>query len=388
MEADSMLLIKKSQKQPSYFDGMHLGDELPIITRDNISVKFEKSSNESGIIHLHIGNKLDRSFEIEYDFQNFPTMREQFIKRIRYIFLKNFSIADFQNEDLQDTKLKLAKDIDLGYGLRVVNTNISDVVRIATEISKLSGNPDEVPTDPSELLPKGYLKDFVYTIYIKKDGKSVPLGFFSIPFDMADEIYDLSTFEDIRDFFIDLTEDSVGQPIEEFSKSLQEKHGIKDVAGAFERLDNGNLNSKDILDFYNEKAAELKPGSNELKKLHQSVESLIRRLHQGESITKDDLRILSTRPIASPRTEYVKDYRRTIQLSQLEKSIGRVVYLFEEKIKNEKDESKIALIKNYYFDMKNKIADLKLGLDESKDISKIISDINVILQNAADFIKK
>lgn len=382
-------MIKKAQKQPSYFEGMEIGDELPIISRDNIQVKFEKSSNESGIIHLNIEGKIQRSFEIEYDFENFPTMRSQFIKRIRYIFLKDFSIADFQNEDLLDTKLNLVKNLDLGYGISVVKTSLDDVSKIATEMKKLSGDPNsDMPTDPSEMLPKGTLKDFIYTIYFNKDGKRVPLGLFAIPFVSADEVYDLNTFDDIRDFFIDMMETSVNTSIKEFSKMLHEKHGVSEVAGAFERLDSGNLDAKDILSFYNEQSATMQPGSPELKNLHKRIENLIRRLHDGEHITKEDLKMTAARPEMPKNVEYVKDYRRTIQLTQLEKAIGRVVQLFDDRIKNEKSESKIAEIRSYYFDMKSKISDLKSAMDETKDISKIISDINSILQNATDFIKK
>ncbi len=384
-----MSLIKKAQKQPSYFEGMEIGDELPIITRDNISVRFEKSSNESGIIHLNVSDKINRSFEIEYDFENFPTMRSQFIKRIRYIFLKDFSIPDFQNEDLLDTKLNLVKDLDLGYGISVVKTRMEDVPGILSNMKKMAGDPNaDTPTDPSEILPKGTLKDFVYTIYFNKDGKKIPLGCFAIPFESADEIYDLNTFDEIRDFFIDVMESSVHSPIEEFAKSLQEKHGVKELAGAFERLDSGNLDANDLLNFYNETAKNLQPGSREMKNLHQRVENLIRRLHEGESITKNDLKMSASRPEMPKNVEYVKDYRRTIQMTQLEKAIGRVTYLFDQRIKTEKDESKIAEIRSYYFDMKNKISDIKSGMEGVKDISKPISDINVVLQNATDFIKK
>lgn len=382
-------MLKKAQKQPSYFEGMEIGDELPVITRDNIQVKFEKSSNESGIIHLNVAGKVSRSFEIEYDFDNFPTMRDQFIKRLRYIFLKDFSILDFQNEDLLNTKLSLINNLELGYGISVVKTSIDKLPAVAQEMKRLSGDPNaEIPTDVSEMLPKGTLKDFIYTIYFNKDGKKVPLGIFAIPFESADEIYDLNTFDEIKDFFIDMMETSVNRSIEEFAKELHEQHGVKEVAGAFERLDSGNLDSKDILNFYNEQSQNLKPGSPELKQLHSRVENLIRRLHEGEAITKEDLKMTAVRPAITKPTEYVKDYRRTVQLAQLEKAISKVVFAFDDRLKHEKDESKIAKIKSYYFDMKNKISDIKASMEEVKDISKQISDINVLLKNASDFIKK
>lgn len=380
-----MLLIKKAQRQPSYFDGMEIGDELPIIHRDNISVKFEKSSNESGMLHVDVQGKIKRDFEIEYDFENFPTLREQFIKKIRFLFLRDFSIADFQNEDLKDTKLSLIKNLDLGYGLKIVKTNIEEIGNISREMKKMEGIPDD---DSSPQLPKETLKDFVYTIYMEKNGKNVPLGFFAVPFNLADEIYDLSNLDEIRDFFIDLTETSLGRPIGEFAKELQAKHNITDVAGAFERLDSGHLSDKDILDFYNDQSMELKPDSIEAKQLRQRVENLIRKLHQGDFVTREDLKMSFTRPSVTRNVEYVKDYRRTIQLAQLEKSINKIEAMFEQRLKIENNEKNINDIRKHYFDMKKKISDQKAAMEGVKDITKQINDINSILENAADFIKK
>jgi uncharacterized coiled-coil DUF342 family protein len=148
------------------------------------------------------------------------------------------------------------------------------------------------------------------------------------------------------------------------------------------------LNAKDILDYYNEKSKELDPASPEAKQLKQRVENLIRKLHQGEEVTKEDLKMSFTRPSVTKNVEYVKDYRRTIQLTQLEKASARVEVMFEQRLKSETDESKIAKIRSYYFDMKKKISDVKAAMEGSKDISKNISDINGILEKAADFIKK
>ena len=376
-------MIKKSQKQPSYFEGMDIGDELPIINREGIHVKFEKSSNESGNIIVDVGDKVHRAFEIEYDYDNFPTMREQFIKKIRYLFLRDFSIPDFQNDDLKDTQLNLIKHLDLGYGLKIVKTDYNDVTSIFADIQKSNGEEGEEPRNPEEILPEGTLKDFIYTIYVTRDGHQTPMGIFAIPFAYADEVYDLNTLDEIREFFIDLAETQLNAPIKELAKL----RGDADTT-PFERLDNGLLNSKDILDFYNAESQKFEPGSPELKTLQQNVSGLINKLHQGENVTKQDLKMSFTRPMATKRPEYVKDYRRTILMSRLNKDINKVEQMFESRIKSESDEGKIAKIRSYYFDMKRNVSDLLVEMDKTKDIQPLISDINVLLTKASDFIKK
>lgn len=377
-----------AQKQPSYFEGMEIGDELTIINRDRIKVKFIKSSDESGQIEVELDGQVRRAFEIDYNFENFPTMKERFIQRIRYLFLKDFSIPEFQNADLQDTKLSLLNNLDLGYGLKISKTNPDEVPGIAQEISKEKGEGEEVPTHPSQLLPKGYLPDFVYTIYAKKYKGTAPIGFFAIPFELADEIYDLNSLDDIREFFIDLTEDQIGIPIEKLAKTLQEKFKSTDSTGAFERLDSGHLTAGDILNFYNEKSKTLKPGSVELKNLTHHVNDLIRKLHDGETVTKEDLEESHVQLPPAKNVEHVKDYRRMILLSGLEKNINKVEALFEQRMKTETDEIKIAQIKKEYFALKNSISEMREKLDEATNIQPIINDINKLLEKASDFIKK
>lgn len=382
-------MIKISQKQPSYFEGMEIGDELPIINRDRMKVNFEKSSNESGVLHINIDNKIDRAFEIEYDFDNFPTMRERFIQRIRYLFLRDFSVPEFQNDDLQDTKLNLIQDLDLGYGLRVVKTEMGKIPSIARDIKRLQGETEEgIPNNASDFLPKGTLPDFIYTIYAKNGAKNIPLGFFAIPFSLADEIYDLNTLDEVREFFIDLAESQMHMPISQFAESLKEKHNIQDIAGAFQRLDSGNITSQDILKFYNENIKDLKPGSQESKQLIQKTENLINRLHSGESITQKDLEMNFAKPIEVKNVEHVKDYRRMILLSGIEKKINAMEIEFEQRLKSETDEANISKIKNYYFSLGDSISNIKEKIDETKDIQPLISDINELLEKAKDFIKK
>ena len=373
-----LLKIKKSQKQPSYFAGMEIGDEVPIVNRDNIAVKFEKTSNESGMIHIDVKGHAQRAFEIDYDFDKFPTLREQFIKQIRYLVLRDFSIQDFQNDDLKDTKLNLIKHLDLGYGLRIVKIAYKDVPNYIKQVSKQQGRDEEVPSDPSQLLPKETLKDFIYAIY---RGDTI-LGVFAIPFNVADEVYDLNSLDDVRDFFIELVEGQMKTPIEEIAKS----NGID--AKPFARLDNGLLNSRDILDFYNEQAAKLDPGSKEMKVLQNNVNGLIHRLHSGDNITKEDLKMSFTRPSVINKDKHIKDYRRMILESKLNRDIARVEQMFETRLKSEHDVPKISELRKYYFDMKKKVSDLKMAMDDAKDVQPIISDINSILEKAADFIKK
>ena len=373
-----MLQIKKSQKQPSYFAGMEIGDEVPVINRDNINVKFEKTSNESGVLHLSIKGRIERSFEIEYDFDRFPTLREQFIKQIRYLFLRDFSIPDFQNDDLKDTKLNLIKNLDLGYGLRVVKIPYNEVPTYLKQVKQQQGGEEEIPSDPSQVLPKDTLKDFIYAIY---SGDAM-LGIFAIPFKMADEVYDLNTLDDVRDFFIELVETQMKAPIETVAK----------MAGGqgkpFTRLENGILNAHDILEFYNEQSAKLEPGSASLKTLQVNVNGLIRRLHNGENVTREDLKMSFTRPSVINKDKHVKDYRRMILESKVNRDVARVEQMFESRLKSEHNVPKISEIRKYYFDMKKKISDLKIAMDEAKDIQPIISDINALLEKAVDFIKK
>ena len=187
---------------------------------------------------------------------------------------------------------------------------------------------------------------------------------------------------------MDLAEDEFGMTVSQFSKYLHEQYGVENVAGAIEKINSGHLDSKDILNYYNEHAKDFKPGSPELKRLHQKIESLIQKLHNNEVVTEEDLKSSGARPTPAKNVEYVKDYRRMIQTTQLDKAIGRVIYLFDQRLKSEKDQAKIAEIRRFYFDMKNRISELKSVMDEQKDISGTISDINAILENAADFIKK
>ena len=84
----------------------------------------------------------------------------------------------------------------------------------------------------------------------------------------------------------------------------------------------------------------------------------------------------------------MKDYRRTILMSRLNKDINKVEQMFESRIKSESDEGKIAKIRSYYFDMKRNVSDLLVEMDKTKDIQPLISDINVLLTKASDFIKK
>jgi len=379
---------RHSSKNPSYFESMDIGDKITVINRDRLKVVFVKSTNESGQVNINVDGQDRKSFEIDYDFENFPALREKFIKKIKYLILRDFSIPEFQNEDLLNTSLKLIDSLDLGYGLKLKKTKPSNVSAVVKEINKGNGEQGDVSNNPADLLPKGYLPDFIYTIYASKDGKQTPIGVFSIPFDLADEIYEINNSDDMREFFIDLAEEKLGAPIEEFSRSLTGQTNVPDSPGSFERMDSGHLSAQDVLNFYNDKSQSMDPGSQELKGLVHQVNDLIRKIHDGDTVTKEDLlattKILPTTQKMSP----VKDYRKMILLTGLEKKINAVEILFEERLKAETDESKVAVIRKQYFDLKNAVSLAKEKIDETKDIQPIISDINKLIENASDFIKK
>lgn len=377
-------MIKLAAKQPSYFDGMEIGEELSIINRDRFKLNFTKTSSESGLVDLNVDDRIKRSFEIDYDFDNFPSLKERFARRLRYLLLRDFGITQIQNEDLADTKLGLIENLDLGHGFSVVKIDPSDVPALAKEIS---GGNQETPEDPSKILPEGYLKDFVYVIYGTKNKKMVPLGFFAIPFQMADEVYDLHNLDDVRNFFIDLAEDQIGTSIGGFKELLKDKVD-QDQSGAFERIDTGHLSQQDILTFYNEKSKDLADNSPEKKRLVSHVNQLIQKLHDGETVTKADLMAAPIEFQTMPSSEPIRDYRKTIMLSRVKKNIYQVESLFEQRLKTEKDENRIAAIRGYYFELKEQLSDQQIKLEEAKDVQPIINDINSILQKAADFIKK
>jgi hypothetical protein len=378
-------MIKLAGRQPSYFDGMEIGETVPIINRDRFKLDFTKTSEESGRVDLNVDERVKRSFEIDYDFNNFPSLKERFVKRLRYLLLRDFAITQIQNEDLSDTKLGLIDNLDLGYGFKVVKIDPSQAPEIARSLSSNQGQ--EVPDDPSQVLPQGYLPDFVYAIYGSKNQKQVPLGIFAIPFQMADEVYELHNLDDVRSFFIDLAEEQIGAPISGF-KELLKDNVDQDGSGEFERIDTGHLSQKDILDFYNEKSKDLPDNSPEKKRLISHVNQLIQKMQDGETITKSDLLAAPIEFPVMPSSEPIKDYRKTIMLSRVKKNIYQIESLFEQRMKTEKDEGKISAIRQYYFDLKEQLSDQQIRLEEAKDVQPIIKDINQILENAANFIKK
>ncbi len=382
---------KISTKNPSYFEGMKIGDRVDLFKSSDSRLSFVKTSNDSGNLELISNNSLVSEMEINYDFENFPTSKDSFIKKIKYLALNDIfkdepHIDMLKNDDLKDTKLNLINSINLGYGIRVIRKTPSEIIAIAKEMNADTRFTDKIPTNIKQIFKDGYLPDFIYTVYAMDGDSLMPVGFMEIPFDLADEIYDFKNIDEIRDFFIDIVEDQFGASLSNVSKKIHEFLKIESVAGPFEKIGNDSLTAADILKYYDENSRAL--NATELKHLNKKVNSLIEKLNSGDAITKNDLESNFVERPSMPHRENVKDYRKMILMAKLNKAIDAVEIGFENTLKSTADEIKINSIKKYYFEIKREITERLSEIDISRDYQSIISDVYGILEKAQFFIKK
>ena len=404
-----MKIIADINRPASFFETMPNRSATTFISDHVKGAKFRadffKVDPNTAIIKTYRDGKEDEDYPFRFRFEKFPKNREDFLNRVRYVFLSQIlSDEELENSAISKTALETipADGINLGHGFYVKNVPESQVAKYRDDFLRASGRTQEeisqLPTDAKEIVPQkgrdernAYLKDFLYTFFFKNGDNLIPIVRpFSLTFhSMADDIYDLKTTGDIRDFFIEILEDVLGQRIDEGEKRLREQYGME---GGFEgplKKMGSKMDLHDIFDLYHEKL-EASQDDDESEHIKDKTEKIIKSLQRGDTITKSEAERIYKEPSTQDFDHQVPtiSFRDKVEDAKLEREVNRIEHEIETKTKATPDQQKRYEMKVYLDNFREKIMNLRIEMKKSKESSSFREEVRREIEEAKNFTQK
>ncbi len=399
------------KENTSYFDGMEVRDDVSVLSNMGISVKFKKLSGGSGTFIVSEGDKMVGETIINKNFQDFSDDKKGFVRELRFLLLNQPEIGTGQlgyifkklkEDDLKKSRLRFGDEYDLGHGV------IAERFKDKNTIQQFQKEGIE------------FFSDFIYRFALvdPKTNSKHYLSVIPVSYEDIDEIYHLKTADQIRGFLTSMFEETERAPInfivKKYLEQIVEKElrksnpdmspedlekAIKD--GVAVRLsdsvsydpDPENISYQDIIDYNKAKKKELGEDTREFKNIEKHLVNLIKRIQKGESVSESEMKSLPRDRKSRPAMSMPLG-RMEILLSQLSRKLSmlamdvssQLTFLSESNKTKEYSE-----LSDKYKESRKQIKELRSVLTDESDTSKkmdLLEQINLIIQNTSDFIKK